>query len=85
MNIKPFDGDKLESVVATHLARKYPVYYWKNGSEVDVIAVINGKQFGIEIKTTSRSWIKPRHLKKTLVLNRPQIPIFLASLDCNPT
>ncbi|MEM3786121.1 MAG: ATP-binding protein [Nitrososphaeria archaeon] len=85
VNIKPFDGDKLESVVATHLARKYPVYYWKNGSEVDVIAVINGKQFGIEIKTTSRSWIKPRHLKKTLVLNRPQIPIFLASLDCNPT
>ncbi|MBC7090874.1 MAG: ATP-binding protein [Nitrososphaeria archaeon] len=84
VNVKPFEEDKLESVVASHLARRYPVYYWRNGSEVDILAFVDGKQFGIEVKTRSGSWIKPRHLKKAIVLNRVQIPLFLASLDCSP-
>jgi predicted AAA+ superfamily ATPase len=27
----------LEAIVATHLARKYETFYWKNKSEVDVV------------------------------------------------
>jgi len=29
VNMKPVEDDKLESIVATHLARKYPVFYWR--------------------------------------------------------
>ncbi|MBO3754500.1 MAG: ATP-binding protein [Candidatus Brockarchaeota archaeon] len=81
VNVKPIEEDKLESVVATHLARKYPVFYWRNKTEVDIVILVNNKQFGIEVKTTSGSWIKPKHLKNARALTRPQIPLFLASID----
>jgi predicted AAA+ superfamily ATPase len=81
VNMKPIEDDKLESVVATHLARKYPVFYWRNKTEVDVVAIINHRQFGIEVKTGFGSWIKPKHLKDVLVLTRLEVPLFLASID----
>jgi len=81
VNMKPIEEDKLESVVATHLARKYPVFYWRNRTEIDVVVMVNNKQFGIEVKTVSKSWIKPKHLKDSLVLTRSEIPVFLASID----
>jgi predicted AAA+ superfamily ATPase len=79
--MKPIEDDKLESVVAAHLARKYPVFYWRNKTEVDVVAIINHRQFGIEVKTGFGSWIKPKHLKDVLVLTRLEVPLFLASID----
>lgn len=81
VNIKPIEEDKLESVVATHLARKYSTFYWRNRTEVDIVIMIDKKQFGIEVKTISRSWIKPKHLKNVLILTKSQIPLFLASID----
>jgi len=81
VNMKPIEDDKLESVVATHLARKYPVFYWRNRTEIDVVTIVNNKQFGIEVKTAPKRWIKPKHLKDLLVLARPEIPVFLASID----
>ncbi|MEM1582284.1 MAG: ATP-binding protein [Candidatus Bathyarchaeia archaeon] len=81
VNVKPIDEDKLESIVATHLARRYPVFYWRNKTEVDIVVLVGNRQFGIEVKTTSGSWIKPKHLKNALVLTRSQIPLFLASID----
>ena len=81
VNVKPIDEDKLESVVATHLARRHPVFYWRNKTEVDIVVLVDNRQFGIEVKTTSGSWIKPKHLKNALVLTRSQIPLFLASID----
>jgi len=68
VNMKPVEDDKLESVVATHLARKYPVFYWRNKTEIDIVAMINHRQFGIEVKRSFGSWIKPKHLKDVLVL-----------------
>ncbi|MEM3661037.1 MAG: hypothetical protein QXU11_11720, partial [Thermoproteota archaeon] len=66
--MKPIEDNKLESVVATHLARKYPTFYWRGKTEVDVVVMIDNKQVGIEVKTVSGSWIKPKHLKDYLVL-----------------
>ena len=81
VNIKPIEEDKLESIVATHLSRKYPTFYWRNKTEIDIVIMIDKKQFGIEIKTISRSWIKPKHLKDVLILTKSQIPLFLASIN----
>ncbi|MGB9718464.1 MAG: ATP-binding protein [Thermoproteota archaeon] len=81
VNMKPIEDDKLESVVAAHLARKYPLFYWRNKTEIDIIIMVDNKQFGIEVKTVSKSWIKPKHLKDSLVLTRSDIPLFLASID----
>lgn len=81
VNVKPIEENKLESIVATHLARKYPIFYWRNRTEIDIVIMINKKQFGIEVKTISGSWIKPKHLKNTLILTRSQIPLFLASIN----
>jgi predicted AAA+ superfamily ATPase len=81
VGMKPIEDDKLESVVANHLSRKYPIFYWRNKTEIDIVAMINNRQFGIEVKTISRSWIKPKHLKDFLVLTRLEIPLFLASIN----
>ncbi|MEM3570205.1 MAG: ATP-binding protein [Thermoproteota archaeon] len=81
VNMKPIEEDKLESVVATHLARKYPVFYWRNKTEIDIVVMIDHRQFGVEVKTVLRSWIKPKHLKDFLVLTRLDVPLFLASID----
>ncbi|MEM0171500.1 MAG: ATP-binding protein [Thermoproteota archaeon] len=81
VNVKPIEEDKLESVVATHLARKYPVFYWRNKTEIDIVVMIDHRQFGIEVKTVLRSWIKPKHLRDFLVLTRPDVPLFLTSID----
>jgi predicted AAA+ superfamily ATPase len=71
----------LEAIVATHLARKYETFYWKNKSEVDVVVKLGKKQIGIEIKRVGRTWRKPRHLEKAFLLTKDEIPIFLASLE----
>ncbi|MBO3800604.1 MAG: ATP-binding protein [Candidatus Brockarchaeota archaeon] len=81
VNVKPVEENKLESVVATHLARRYPVFYWRNKTEIDIVVMIDHRQFGVEVKTVLRSWIKPKHLKDFLVLTRLDVPLFLASID----
>ena len=40
----------IESVVVSHLNRKFQVFYWKNKREVDAIIKINEKEVGVEIK-----------------------------------
>jgi predicted AAA+ superfamily ATPase len=42
-------------LVATHLARKYETFYWKNKNEVDIVVKLNKKQIGIEVKKIGRS------------------------------
>jgi predicted AAA+ superfamily ATPase len=71
----------LEAIVATHLARRYETFYWKNKSEADVVIKLDKKQIGIEIKKVGRSWRKPRHLEKAFLLTKDDIAAFLASLE----
>ncbi len=71
----------LEATVASHLSRKYETFYWRNGSEVDIVVKLGKKQIGIEVKRVGRSWIKPKHLEKIHLLTREDVPLFLASLE----
>ena len=75
----------VEGTVASHLARKYESYYWRNGSEVDIIALVHStknynEQYGFEVKWGFKEGTKPRHIKHYLSLNKKTIPAFLASL-----
>jgi len=47
---RPNEEAIVESVVASHLARKFEVGYWSNGSEVDVVATHGAWATGIEVK-----------------------------------
>ncbi|MGQ9597220.1 MAG: hypothetical protein ACUVQY_10440 [Thermoproteota archaeon] len=71
----------LESLVATHLARKYPVFYWRNRTGIDVVVKAGQRQIGVEVKTRLGSWVKPRHLRDVLIVTREEVPLFLASLN----
>jgi predicted AAA+ superfamily ATPase len=75
------EDDMLESLVATHLARKYPVFYWRNKTEVDVVVKVDQRQIGVEIKTKFGSWTKPRHLRDVHIITKKEAPLFLASID----
>ena len=75
------DEDIVESVVATHLARKYPTFYWKNNSEIDAIALIDGTPVGFEVKYGNKQWKRVLHLSRQHLLTKPVIPTFLASVD----
>ena len=73
------DETVVESVVASHLARVFDVYFWRDGSEVDVIALVGQKQLGFEVKWGPKSWRKPGHLKKVFLLSKENLPLFLSS------
>ncbi len=46
----PTESVLAESLVATHLARKYEVGYWKNGREIDCVVKLGESLLGIETK-----------------------------------
>ncbi|MHA1595687.1 MAG: DUF4143 domain-containing protein, partial [Candidatus Baldrarchaeia archaeon] len=71
----------VESTVAAHVSRTHDTYYWRNGTEIDVVAVVNGEQLGIEVKWGPKRWRKPRHLKHLILLDEENIPLFLASIS----
>jgi len=81
----------IESIVASHIARKYRVGYWKNKLEIDVVVLIDDKLFGIEVK--SKPKVRRRvigKIKDTIYLTSRlfnldplavPVSIFLACLD----
>jgi hypothetical protein len=69
----------VESVVASHLARVFETYFWRDSSEVDVISLVGRKQVGFEVKWGPKSWRKPRHLKRVFLLSKENLPLFLSS------
>lgn len=79
-----YEENIVEGIAASHISRKAPVFYWRNGSEVDVVSIINNKQVGFEVKWGPMTWKKPRHLKSFL-LTKETLPLFLASLDLGLT
>lgn len=74
-----FEETVVESVMASHLAKVFETYFWRDGSEVDVISVIGKEQVGFEVKWGPKSWRKPRHLKKVHLLSKENLPLFLSS------
>jgi hypothetical protein len=65
--------------VASHLDRVFETYFWRDGSETDVISIIGKKQVGFEVKWGPKTWRKPRHLKEVLLLSKENLPLFLSS------
>lgn len=72
---------KVESIVATHLARIMDVYYWRNKTEIDVIATTKKHVVGVEVKWSPRIRRKPRYPGLLMTLTKKTIPLFLASIN----
>jgi len=50
----PEESVLVEAIVASHLARKFDVFYWKNGREIDVVVGDGKKVMGFEVKWKER-------------------------------
>ncbi len=88
---KPQKSVIAESIVASHLSRKYEVGYWKNRREIDIVVRHNWELQGVEVKYGEKTAknIKIGKMKGVITLTRkkystnpPAIPIsiFLACL-----
>jgi uncharacterized protein len=83
-----------EALVAEHLSRMYPekTFFWKNGSEIDVVVLENEKLYGFEVKWREKTPIvkSPNQIKETIIITKNeytkkplQIPlaVFLSMLE----
>jgi predicted AAA+ superfamily ATPase len=70
-----------EATVASHISRRYPVYYWRNHTEVDVVCMHKNKQVGFEITKGLKKWKPPWHLKKSYLLAKDNIHLYLSALN----
>jgi len=69
---------KVEGTVAAHFSRKYPTYYWKGKSELDIVIKSENGLYGYEVKWGPKDWKKPRGVK-SYPLDRETLPLFLGS------
>lgn len=89
---KPDESILIESVVGSHLARRFNIGYWKNSREVDIV-VSDDELTGVEVKYKKKPElmkIKIGKMKKVITLTKdvfnrdpPAVPVstFLASLN----
>lgn len=75
------DEDQIiESTVVGHIMRVGEVYYWKNRTEIDIVAIINNKKLYIEVKWSEKpKKIPPR--PRPYILDKHKIPMFLSTID----
>lgn len=69
----PEESVIVENIVASHLARNFEVFYWKNRSEIDVVIRIKDGLLGFESKYSSKPRIKKLKvgkLKKIVTLTK---------------
>ncbi|MGB9727894.1 MAG: ATP-binding protein [Nitrososphaeria archaeon] len=90
---KPEDSVIVESIVASHLSRKYNIGYWKNSKEIDVVIFENKHLIGIEVKYRKRvegSRTRIGKIDYTITLSKDQyndepltvpVSVFLALLN----
>jgi predicted AAA+ superfamily ATPase len=69
-----------EATVASHLSRLHPVYYWRNHTEVDVVCVHKNRQVGFEVTKGLKKWKPPWHIKKSFLLDKDNIHLYLSAL-----
>jgi predicted AAA+ superfamily ATPase len=80
VNQKVTDEWIFEAAVASHLFRLLPVYYWRNHTEVDCVCVQRNRQVGFEITKGLKKWKPPWHIKKSYLLDRDNIHLYLSAL-----
>jgi len=69
----PEESVIVENIVASHLARNFEVFYWKNRSEIDAVIRIKDNLLGFESKYSSKPRIKKLKvgkLKKIVTLTK---------------
>ncbi len=76
---KVYEEQVVESTVISHLARLFNVHYWQNKKEIDAVVVKDSKLYGFEVKWSFHRY-SGRYPIKTKILNREDIPLFLASI-----
>lgn len=69
----------VESTIVSHIMRMMEIFYWKNKSEMDILAINNDSRIGIEVKWGYKKWRKPPHVPKVYLLKKEDNPIFLAT------
>jgi hypothetical protein len=69
-----------EATVAAHLSRWYPIYYWRNHTEVDVVCAHGGQQIGFEVSRGLKRWKPPWHIKESYLLDKVSLPLYLSAL-----
>ncbi len=75
------DGGWLtEGTVASLIGREREIFYFRNGTEADVVLLDGKTQIGFEITKGVKSWKKPWHLKEAYIIDRENIHLFMASL-----
>ena len=70
----------VEAILASHLRRYGEVFYWRNSTEVDAVVIVGGEQVGFEVTTGIKRWRRPPHIKRSYILDREILHIYLASL-----
>lgn len=93
MNPSPKESVIVESVVTSHLLRKFNISYWKNKQEIDVVIPLKDKLLGIEVKWQEKPELfklSVGKMKKIIILTKnvlteepTTIPVslFLVCLD----
>jgi len=77
---KQDEGHLYEAAAASHLERWTKTYFWRNGSEVDIITIKDKVQTGYEITMGIKKWTKPRHIRIAYLIDRDNYHLFLSSL-----
>lgn len=80
VNQKVTDEWVYEATVASHLSRSCPVYYWRNHTEVDVVCIQRNRQVGFEVTKGLKKWKPPWHIKKSYLLDKDNIHLYLSAL-----
>ena len=93
--VKNRDSVLAESIAADHLSRMFPekTFFWRNGSEIDVIVMEKKRLYGFEVKWGEKSSTKaPQQVNPFILLTKDgfsktplKIPlaVFLASVEIN--
>lgn len=74
----PDESIVVENIVASHLSRRYDVFYWKNRKEINIVARSKEKVFGFEIEWKEKivedySKIKVGKIENLICLTKNQI------------
>jgi len=80
VNLEVAENWLLEATVASHVSRFQPIFYWRNHTEVDIVCLRKKKQIGFEVTRGLKKWKPPWHVKKSYLLDRNSLPIYLSSL-----
>ena len=77
------DEDQIaESTIVGHIMRVGEVYYWKNKTEIDIVAIVKDKKLYIEVKWTEKPKKTPPR-PTPYILDKYRIPLFLSTINWN--